>query len=113
MEIFEDFEQQLKKNATEHLKNICTHESSMELHKACISFVDTIPTNLLNEFILKVNSIKICQKLKACKQLQKGGIEYIETDSIEMDERFYDELNDIPVPVEPAATIGAKSFNQK
>lgn len=97
MEIFKDFENQLKKNATAYLKSVCTFENSMVFKKSCINFVDSIPSNLLNDFILRVNSIKICQTLNACKWLQKEDVEYVETNDIEMDDRFYDEWNDIPV----------------
>lgn len=60
MEIFEDFEEQLRKNATEYIKNICTFENSIKFQKTCLSWVDSIPVNLINKFILNVNAMKIC-----------------------------------------------------
>lgn len=35
--------------------------------------------------------------MKSCKQLSKDDIEYVEANTIEMNDRFYYEGNDIPV----------------
>lgn len=101
MEIFNDFGEQLKENTTKYLKNICTLVNSVKFQNGCISFVDSIPIGLINEIISKVSPKMFCQKLRACKQSQMDDIEYVKTNSIEINasenDRFYDDGNDIPV----------------
>lgn len=94
MEIFKDFEEQLKKNSTEYLKNICAFENYMEFHGATIRFVDSVPINLVDAFTSKLNPVKICEGFGACEHLQDDIKYFLTNRSIEVDGRFNDEGND-------------------